>query len=216
MAYVQSQPNRGVVIGVVALLHGAAIYALISGFAVDVIETIETIVEARNIPVEPTPPPPEPTATADARVAETPRAPQPKLPLERNNDALVIDLPPLPIPDPLPLPRDPTPLPPSPSPSFAAKAATPIGSPGRWATSEDYPAIALRQEREGTARFRVIIGADGRVQACEILGSSGSAELDRATCSMVTKRARFEPATDAHGARTVGSYINSIRWIIPR
>jgi protein TonB len=46
--------------------------------------------------------------------------------------------------------------------------------------------------------------------------SSGSPDLDQATCDNVRRRARFAPATDGEGNPTTGSYTNSIRWVIPK
>lgn len=93
--------------------------------------------------------------------------------------------------------------------------AVPNGNPGSWVTTNDYPTAALREERSGTTSFRVVVGSDGRVTECTISGSSGSPDLDQATCSNVTRRARFSPATDADGNPTIGSYSNRIRWAIP-
>ena len=93
--------------------------------------------------------------------------------------------------------------------------AMPRGNPASWSTTNDYPTRALREERSGTTSFRVTIGPDGRVTDCAIVGSSGSPDLDEATCSNVTRRARFTPATDSDGNPTTGSYANRIRWIIP-
>lgn len=61
------------------------------------------------------------------------------------------------------------------------------------------------------ARFRVTIGADGRVRNCELLASSGTADLDRAICANVAKRPRFKPATDEDGAVVSGSYTSAIK-----
>ena len=218
MAYVQtpSPTRRLAALGGVALLHVAAVYALLSGFAVTIYESLDDRLRARQIPAEP-PPPPAPEASADPR--EPPLlAPKPLIDLNRSpREATIIDL--LPV-EPRPLPtlpaRDPLPLPqPSASASYAAKAAIPLGNPGKWATSDDYPARALREEREGTTRFRVTIGPDGRVRNCEVTASSGSSDLDKATCESVAKRARFRPATDDTGASVTGSYANAVRWEIP-
>ena len=103
-----------------------------------------------------------------------------------------------------------------PPPRVQPKQATPKGNPGNWATTNDYPTRALREEREGTTSFRVTVGPDGRVTSCEITGSSGSDDLDAATCSNVTRRARFNPATDGDGNPTSGSYSNRVRWVIPK
>ena len=83
-------------------------------------------------------------------------------------------------------------------------------------TADDYPSRDLRDGNEGTALFRVVVGSNGRVSACEIVRSSGHAGLDAATCKAVTARARFTPATDENGARVVGTYSSSVRWQIPR
>lgn len=91
----------------------------------------------------------------------------------------------------------------------------PRGNPGNWANTNDYPSIALQQEIEGTTGFRVTVGPDGRVSDCAITSSSGSPELDLATCTNVKRRARFEPALDASGNPTIGQYANRVRWKIP-
>lgn len=92
------------------------------------------------------------------------------------------------------------------------KAATPRGNPGRWASNRDYPRRALREEREGTTRFRVTINADGRVTNCQITGSSGHPDLDETTCKLITRRARFNAATDGNGDKTAGSWSSAVRW----
>jgi TonB family protein len=92
----------------------------------------------------------------------------------------------------------------------------PKGNPGNWATSNDYPSVALQQEIEGTSGFSVTVGPDGRVSDCVITKSSGSPELDETTCTNVKRRARFEPALDASGTPTTGKYANRVRWQIPR
>ncbi len=97
-----------------------------------------------------------------------------------------------------------------------AAPAKPKNNPGSWATTNDYPTRALSQEREGTTTFRVTVGADGKVADCSVTGSSGHGDLDAATCSNVKRRARFEPAKDASGNPTTGSYSNRVTWRIPK
>jgi periplasmic protein TonB len=109
----------------------------------------------------------------------------------------------------------PPPPPPPPPPSAPPSPAVPKGSPGSWATTDDYPSRALSQEREGTASFRVTIDEQGRVTACQITSSSGHADLDEATCKNVSRRARFKPATK-DGQPVQGSYSNRVRWQIPK
>lgn len=102
-----------------------------------------------------------------------------------------------------------------PRPALSKQDAKPKGNPGTWATANDYPSRALQQEREGTTGFSVTVGPDGRVADCVITESSGSSDIDEATCSNVQRRARFEPALDANGNPTTGKYANRVRWQIP-
>jgi len=103
-----------------------------------------------------------------------------------------------------------------PPPRFTPKLAQPKGRPGDWVTTNDYPSRALREEREGTTGFRLSVGPDGRVTNCEITSSSGSPDLDAATCDNLRRRARFTPATDGEGQPTSGSYSSRTRWVIPK
>lgn len=104
-----------------------------------------------------------------------------------------------------------------PAPVFreAARGATPRGNPGSWIRSADYPARALRAGEEGTVRFNLTIGPNGEVTACQIIGSSGYPALDEATCSLVSRRARFNPAVDSTGSAVEGRYANAVRWRLP-
>ncbi len=194
MAYADQQMsgNRVIALIIVALLHVALGYALITGLAYEAVkqvaERVTTIdIEDEEEPEEPPPPPPERK-----------------------------DVPPPPVaPPPPPVLVVPAPAPPPP-PKFKPKAATPRSNPGGWAAPDDYPSRALREDREGVTRFRVSIGTDGKVESCDVVGSSGHADLDEATCKLVSRRARFKPATDGDGEPTTGSYSNAVRWQIPK
>jgi periplasmic protein TonB len=91
----------------------------------------------------------------------------------------------------------------------------PKGNPGNWVATNDYPASALSQEREGTSAFRLLVGKDGRSKSCVITSSSGHKDLDSATCAALMRRARFNPALDENGNPIESSYANRVRWQIP-
>ena len=110
----------------------------------------------------------------------------------------------------------PSSAPPPPRGSWKRPNPIPKGNPGIWANTNDYPAIALQKELEGTTGFSLTVGSDGRVSDCQIISSSGSPELDQATCMNVTRRARFDPALDERGNAASGTYRNRIRWQIPK
>lgn len=220
MAYLDTRrgPSYGSMAAVVAI-HGAIGAALVLGL------TVTGVIPTPDLPIpsfdfKKPPPPPEPPKTDD---------PLPK-PVERD---IVAPLPPLPIPKPGPTldttPYIPPPLPPipqpgngdalkatpKPMPSFPPVGAKPRNDPQRWVTTDDYRGNWIRQEMMGKARFRLDIAADGRVTNCTITGSSGHPELDAATCALVGKRARFQPARGSEGEPVAGSYANAIDWQLP-
>lgn len=96
------------------------------------------------------------------------------------------------------------------------KPATPLANPGDWVSSDDYPPAALHNNMEGVSRFILTIDPGGIVANCRISISSGSSELDVATCRLITDRARFEPARNARGKPITGSWASSVRWQIPK
>lgn len=214
MAYADQEMsgNRIVAFIVVALLHLALGYALVTGLAYEgaknLVKKLTTVeIKKEEKKEEKKPPPPKKDVAPPPIVAPPPKmninaAPPPI-------EVVSVAPPPPPIIVAPPAPAAP------PAPRIQPKAATPRGNPGNWATTNDYPSRALREEREGVTGFRVTVSAEGRVTGCDITSSSGSPDLDEATCSNVTRRARFNPATDGEGQPTTGSYAGRVRWVIP-
>lgn len=218
MAYADQQMsgNKITAIIIVAVIHVLVGYALVTGLAFSAAKKLAEKMQVIDIKEEvkkeeklPPPPkkldiPPPPTKII---------APPPMINVPNT-------APPAPPPEPAPPPPAPVILPPPPAapppPRFTPKAAVPKGNPGSWATTNDYPSRALREERAGVTGFRVSVTADGRVASCSVTSSSGSPDLDEATCSNVTRRARFTPAMDGEGKPTEGSYSGRIRWVIPK
>ena len=81
-------------------------------------------------------------------------------------------------------------------------------------SSDDYPQDALDRNEQGTTSFRLDIDLRGRVTACTIVTSSGSASLDKATCRIMKARARFTPAVDQSGHAVASTFSRSITWRI--
>ena len=206
--------NRITALVIVALIHVVVGYALVTGLAYEaaqkVIQKVTTVdIKEEVKKEEPPPPPPKKDLPPPPIVAPPPKvnlAPAPP-------PVTVVNEPP-----PAPPPMVVVPAPPAapPPPRFTPKGAVPKGNPGTWATTNDYPSRALREEREGVTGFRVSVGPDGRVTDCQITSSSGHADLDEAACSNIRRRARFSPATDGEGQPTSGSYSNRVRWVIPK
>jgi protein TonB len=176
-------------------------------------------------------PKPKPPTTFDATPTPTPVPPDPQASPEPTDSRPTAPIPPTtldPVPDPVPTPTTFDPLPPvqtgggttldppvRPTPRLTPVAAAPSNDFSRWVTTDDYPQRDLINGNEGTTRFRVVVGNNGRVLECEVTRSSGSASLDRAACNNVKRRARFEAATDETGAKVVGTYTSSVVWRIP-
>ena len=113
------------------------------------------------------------------------------------------------------VPRPPAPSIPPPPPSYVNSPRRDRANLASYFSSDDYPAGALRAGAEGTVRFRLIIGVDGRVQNCIVTASSGSPDLDNATCRILRSRARYTPARDYQGNPTVGSDSGTVIWRLP-
>ncbi|WP_031318149.1 energy transducer TonB [Blastomonas sp. UPD001] len=220
MAYADQQAsgNKIVSLVIVALIHIVVIYALVTGLAYSAVKTVAEKLNVVDVeeeviePEEPPPPPPDQPITPPPVVTPPPivRTPPTTAPVITTTNT------PPPVFTPTPIVAPPPPPPAAPPPPSKASGAQPRGNPGSWATPNDYPARALREERAGTTRFRVTIGPDGRVTDCQVTGSSGHADLDEATCKNVTRRARFKPALDQAGNPISDTYSNAVRWEIPK
>ena len=200
--------NRIAVLVIVALLHIVLIYGLVTGLAYEatkkVIKRVTTVDIEEEVKKEEEPPPPPEEIAAPPPVV----APPVKIDVATTPPPIpTVSAPPPPAPVVLAPPAAPPPPPPPPPP----KPASPRNNPGSWATPNDYPSRALREEREGTTGFRVTIDERGRVSNCQVTSSSGHADLDAATCKNVTRRARFRKPSDGYG----NTYSNRVRWVIP-
>ena len=91
----------------------------------------------------------------------------------------------------------------------------PLGNPGDWVTPDDYPPRALHNNEAGNVGFVLSYDVQGKVTGCEITASSGSADLDEATCTSLMARAGFKPGTKG-GKPEAGVYRSSVRWQIPQ
>ncbi len=222
MAYLieNSAKRRAQALLAVGALHAVGIWAIASGFAGGVVNIVRDTLVARDypnvVPIAPLDPPkPQPSAKPVETEQVVPRAEFTLGALD--SDAVIRDIVTPVIPsagngvliEPKVTPS------PEPSPSFATRGASPKSAPGSWVSDRDYPSAAIREEREGVTRFRLAIGPDGRVTGCEVTGTSGSTDLDGATCAKVSARARFIPALGHDGMPVAGSYAGAVRWVLP-
>ena len=215
MAYADQKMsgNRLTALIIVAILHIIVGYALVTGLAYSAFQKVKERVETFDVkeekpPEEPPPPPDQPLPPPPIV------APPPPISFDRPAAPVVQTVPVAPPPAPIFTTAAPAPAPPPPVAS-KARGAKPKGQ-GSWAAriQDNYPSAALRKEIEGTVGVRVTVGPDGRVSACSVSSGSGSGDLDSAACDGMTRYARFEPALDAGGSPTSGSFSTRIVYKI--
>ena len=224
-AYYQTKKSP-TALTVVILMHGAAIGALALS-KMDVIDLRPEPIKMIDINTPKPPPPPEPepikqqvqqpqqrqVVTIPERIIDPP--------IQRPvYDFRPVDTPPRPDIQPGPVdiivpPSPPPPPPPPPPPAQKIEPARAKANLGSYVSDADYPAAALRSEEQGSTRFRLAIGPDGRVKECAVTGSSGSSSLDATTCRLMKSRARFTPARDSAGNPTGDTYSSTIKWVLP-
>ncbi len=221
MSYLNHAENprrRLAAIAGVTLIHGAIGVGLVVGLTVvGVAPPVDTWdpfeITPDPLPEPPSPEPPKQQETQDSFITVPPT---PFDPPAQSDDRVIVD----------PTPEDNTlvvdlgpaveqPVDPRPTPMFTPRRARPRNDPLGWLSSDDYPRAPLVDGVEGTAAYRLIVGTNGRVSACEITRSTGNGQLDQATCKFIVRRARFEAATDEMGATVLGSYTGTVRWQIP-
>jgi TonB family protein len=99
------------------------------------------------------------------------------------------------------------------APTTATPAHSPKGDVRAAFSADDYPAVAKAKGEQGTVQARLTIDKTGRVNGCTIVRSSGSRSLDSATCSILERRARFDPARDSEGRPITSTFVSPpVTW----
>jgi protein TonB len=224
-ALYEPRKKHPIALTIVVLMHGAAITALALS-KTEVFRDIRDPTKIFNVKPDELPPPPEPPKqverTLEPQQPTVIDKPPPLIRLETKGPVtewkplepteVVIARPGPVIIDQPPAPPPPPPPPPPPQKLQPARAKANLSS---YVSDADYPTSAIRAEEQGTTRFRLTVGPDGRVTGCTVTGSSGSSALDSATCRLMKSRARFTPARDSSGNPTSDTVSNAIRWILP-
>jgi periplasmic protein TonB len=73
----------------------------------------------------------------------------------------------------------------------------------RFEMSSDYPQAARRNGWQGDVQAELTFNSKGRVTACKVVKSSTYPVLDKATCDLLTQRARFKTKDTRGAAGTV-------------
>ena len=217
MAYADQKMsgNRITALIIVALIHIALGYALVTGLAYSAfkkaVERVTTVDIEEPPPPEEEPPPPPPDQVQPPPIV----APPPPININPAPPPVtVVDSPPPPAP---PVRIAAPAAPPAPPPPSKARGAQPEGQRSwQQRIMDNYPARAIRDEIEGRVGVRVTVGANGRVSGCSVTSSSGQSVLDDAACQDITRYARFSPALDDAGNPTTGSWGTTIVYQLGR
>jgi protein TonB len=220
-AFYQPKKTSPTALAIVVLMHGAGLTALALA-KTDVAERIwpePTEVVLIDEPKTPPEVPPEPVKQPVQSQQETVLTP-PKPVFELPTQGPVVPWTPaptptlvIPTPGPIVVPKvDPPAPPPVAKKIEPARAKANLAS---YVSDEDYPSNAVRNEEQGTTRFRLVVGPDGRVKECSVTSSSGSSALDSTTCRLMKQRAKFSPATGSDGKPTSDTVASAIRWVLP-
>ncbi len=222
-AFYQQKRTSPTALTVVVLMHGAALTALALAKTDNPVRDIFEPTKVTLIPEKEVPPeiPPEPIkqkVQPQQQTVLTPPEPVFKLPTQGPA------VPWTPVPTPIVVIPEPGPIivpkadPPAPPPTPVAKKVEPARAKANLASyvsDEDYPTTAVRNEEQGTTRFRLAVGPDGRVRECTVTSSSGSSALDATTCKLMRQRAKFTPAKNDRGEATGDTVTSAIRWVLP-
>jgi TonB family protein len=79
---------------------------------------------------------------------------------------------------------------------------------------DDYPTKAVQNNESGIVSTLLSVDDHGRVTNCAVTESSGSAALDTGTCTLLRRKARFKPATDAAGHPVNSTHREMAGWSI--
>lgn len=220
-AFYQPKKSSPTALTIVILMHGAGLMALalakteVGGRIWDPPIVVATIPEDQ-------PPPPD-----------TPK-PQPEAQTPRTKETYIdrpVPIEPIPLgqviagpvgPTRLTFPEGPVveeapePLPPAPiEKARTVEPARAKANLASYVSDTDYPSTAARNEEQGTTRFRLVVGPDGKVKNCTVTDSSGSSALDSTTCRLMKQRATFTPARNNRNELTSDIVTNAIRWVLP-
>lgn len=219
-AFYQQKKTSPTALAIVVLMHGAGLAALAMAKP-EVFDNVKIPPIVVDFIKEKTPPPEEPLKPVEKvavrqETVMTRAKPDVILPPMPGPTPEWKELPTATFPDPGPIvlpPRKPDIAePPKARKVEPARARANLAS---YVSDEDYPTSAVRNEEQGTTRFRLGVSADGRVTECTVTRSSGSSALDSATCKLMKQRAKFTPARDSDGHLTSDSVTSAIRWVLP-
>ncbi|WP_109808367.1 energy transducer TonB [Sphingosinithalassobacter portus] len=89
-----------------------------------------------------------------------------------------------------------------------------LGLAGLAATALLAPPAFAQDHASATRQTVVRLTTDrsGRPRQCDVIETSGSAQLDATTCDLMMQRMRFRPVRDAQGVRVEQVIVRTVDW----
>jgi TonB family protein len=92
--------------------------------------------------------------------------------------------------------------------------AKPVKPLATYFDGTDYPTQSLRNESSGRTNVRIVVAETGQAQDCVVMKPSGDVALDKETCRILLRRARFLPAVDRAGKPMKSVLVTSVNWLV--
>jgi periplasmic protein TonB len=208
MAYADQgmSKNRMIALGIVALLHILLGYAFVTGLALKAVKAIVNPLETVNVKEE-APPPDEPPPPPPKDIEIPPFVPPPEVSVAQEAAPTITVQQQVQQTAPTVISQ------PKAEPVVQAGPSNPATPKGRGnvISEDDYPDASRRAEEQGVTRVSYTIDETGKVTSCNVTQSSGSARLDEATCKIIMRRFRFNPAM-RDGKPVPDTKTQPVRW----
>ncbi len=199
--------RRSLAFFLVAGLHIALFYALMTGLTFKIIQVIPASFHTRILqspPARTLPPLPPPQLTRPVLPIQPPEFPRTEGPLEDRDFVAEVS-------------RTVPARPETPTNTPSNDVVTVQGGPGAGfpATDDYYPSIAKRMEEQGVATVHVCVGADGRLTAVPTIArSSGSPRLDGGALLLAKAGSGHYRASTEDGRAVSSCYAFRVRFAL--
>ena len=212
MAYANEgmSKNRMIALGLVALLHIFLGYAFITGLALKAVKAIVNPLETVNVKEE-APPPEEPPPPPPKDIEIPPFVPPPEVSIAQDSPPTITTQTTVAQPEPPRYVAPPAPVAAPPAPPAAAPTPATAKGRGNVFSDDDFPDASRRAEEQGVTRVSYVIDPTGKVTTCTVTQTSGFPRLDDATCKIIMRRFRFNPAT-REGQPVSETKTQPVRW----
>lgn len=95
-----------------------------------------------------------------------------------------------------------------------SREVKPIGDPGQWIQSRDYPSKMVNRGQPAIVQFRLSVDAEGKTTDCYIQKTTRPKDFDDAVCKRFARKSKFEPALDADGNPIASYWRNTVQFQI--